>query len=216
MKIVIGALVFVFYLGIPQIAFANIGLYAELIEGSPSNGSLQLTAYGSAENYDCPPGPTTIDVYLFGPGNNLLASTGYTDWCYASAEASATIAWDQWSDGDYEARATASGGGVFHGCASNVKYFGRFQAVFEYSHYNSFIGKHEYVRNTSTCVGKCQHDKWCSTQQANYLYIKGWQINSPISTFCIPLPPYPQASATQPACIQQFGGWIFWGDNECS
>lgn len=205
----------VLLLGLPSAAAANLGVYAELMYGSLYDDSVELVAYGTAEDYDCL-GAVTVDVYLFGPGNNLISSWAKSDWCYASTTTQATLSFSSWADGDYEARATASGVGSHHGCSSHVAPLSKFTAVFQKSHFDSIRNRWVYLKNSAVCNGKCQPSEWCATSEHNWLYVNGIYASLPIGTYCQPIPPYPRPSTSQPACAQPFGiNLMGSSDNDC-
>jgi hypothetical protein len=93
-----------------------------------------------------------------------------------------------------------------------------FTAIFAKNHYDSLIGKWVYtnsVSNVVVCAGVCQPSTWCSTQQCNWLFIKGKRAVTGAATYCQPIPPFPQCSTLQPTCNQKFGAVIWNPDNEC-
>lgn len=103
-------------LAYPTLASADVAIYADLLHNVEGT-SVTVSAYGVAEGDEFCSQVITVDVYLFRqPGNIMLASNSNSDWCYASATAELTQDVSNWTDGDYESRATAEG----HYCASAI------------------------------------------------------------------------------------------------
>ena len=191
---------------------AALGVYADLSIETPPD-SVRLIAWGSAEDFECL-GTVYLDIYLYGPGSTLLAADNSSGWCYASADAEDTQSIDSFNDGDYEARATASGAGGAGGCSSATSNIKSFQGVLKKSHYNALIGKWEYHKDSGICNGVCQPPKYCSTTEANWVAIVGARISTPAITYCKIVSIRLQSA--QPACNMPFGSYLGGFNDECS
>lgn len=167
----------------PATASAQLSVYSELFVEVGGDGTLTLTAFGVAgdESPEGCAGVVDIDVYLFGPGNNLLSSWANSDWCGAST----TTTWygtlddlPQEGEGSFSARATARGpNGQYNGCAVAEQLLGHFVARFRYTGVSSPNGKRVFYKDA--CEGVCQPARWCSTNLNPVINVRGATVRLP-------------------------------------
>lgn len=158
-------------------ADAWISVYSDLQE-SFQDDSVVLTAIGSAELDDCQSTTVTVDVYLFDPTATIVASNATSDVCSASTWVDYSQSLDSFVDGEYEARATASGGGQFNGCSSVFKIISRYEGRYIY------LGFDEYGKDL--CEHHCQKDLVYLSYRGPYLWDRGIHINAGPIGFCRP------------------------------
>lgn len=115
--------------------------------------------------------------------------------------------------GIYDCTCLDGPGGYNGGGPINVK---AFTAVFQKDHRDDRIGKWVYEKRDYICNGVCQPVRWCSTQECDWLYAKGYKVTTGFGfATCELTPPYPRCASTQPQCRQQFGYNILGPDDEC-
>lgn len=204
----------------PKAAAADVYEYADLWWGDvDTDGNIQLYASGSIGEISCSDVPVEAVNILKDPVGNVVDQASQPGWCDATAYTDMIIMWDtaeEYSEGEYESTVEGYVNYQFYGCARRGRMFGRYQARYEYSHFNALIDKHEYVRRPD-CVGRCQGPKYCSTSQYNWLHIKGWYISTPMGSVatCIPSPPYPRGTNVKPGCKSPAFGTPIWAEDEC-
>lgn len=160
-------------------------------------------------------GDVRATVRVYNPNNNIKAGDIETGYCYAQTSASYTESMSTVMDGDWEARTVGLGAGEYHACQISQKNLETFRAVWQYSHFNVLINKHEYQRNSAVCTGKCQPERFCATTQANWAMKFGVKISVPVASYC-QFAAGTVFSATQPSCKQSFG-WVLGGwDGDCN
>jgi hypothetical protein len=95
-------------------ASATITVYSELWIAATQEDTVQLTAYGYAEDTEC--WGITVEAYLLAPGGGQLAYNSNSAGCGVETQASVNLSWSSWTDGDYKSVAVASGPAGHHGC----------------------------------------------------------------------------------------------------
>ena len=141
-----------------------------------------------------------MDVSGGGPGSSW-GNTAYG----LSAGGGMTLT----EDGDYWAEShlifqCSCAVGYIDGGGGSVSFpIKKFQAVYQKNHYDVF--KEQWIYAQSGCSGDCQGSVMCTSQEANYVYVPGWRVNTGLAILCIAIPPWPRPSATQPECKQQPG-----------
>lgn len=200
---------------LPKDAAATIYLYEELVESFENNNEdLRLTGWGSAEDAYCAD-DVRVTVRIHDPTNYRVAGDLEEGFCYVETSVDFVQPVDNYIDGEWEVEVIGVvGSGERHACAQQSKAITTFTAIFQYSHFNSLIQKHEYVHNISLCNGTCQPDRWCSTISGNYAFTKGAQVSAFGFTYCKNGPMF--VVPNPPACKQTFGFPLGGFESDCN
>ena len=203
----------------PRAATAQLAVYSHLfVETSEDNPLVTITAWGAAsdESPECS-GFVTVDVYVLVAGS-IVSSWASSDWCGASTSTSYQMLLDDVPEEEtsFEARATGSGNGWYHGCSESEELVRLFAARFRFGTFIETQEGRKALYTAYNCPGGCQPATRCIPDGGTvpqFITQRGLYTRVPYTPtgFCT----FVTLHLGQSACSQPSGGIIGQWNDRC-